>query len=163
MSDKKETILTDRLPEKNIVNNESKVVVGSEVSNLAPVVESWISVVNNYRPKPTSASRDASHIRHGRRGDEVQSLPISSNKRIVVAEGGIEPPAKNKYQLNSITKLNHTLLNGKCGTTALCLVPPAPVTGSEEKIMSKSCFNKGNRSGGRNRTSPQHLATARNI
>lgn len=40
-----------------------------------------------------------------------------------------------------------------CGTTALCLVPPAPVTGLEGKIMSKSCFNKGNRSGGRTRTS----------
>ena len=62
MSDKKETILTDRLPEKNIVNNDKKVLVGSEESNLAPVVENWISVVNNYRPKPTSASRDASHI-----------------------------------------------------------------------------------------------------
>ena len=67
--------------------------------------------------------------------------------------GESNPLQKNKYQLNSITKLNHTLLNGKCGTTALCLVPPAPVTGSEEKIMSKNCFYKGNRSGGRTRTS----------
>ena len=70
-----------------------------------------------------------------------------------MAEGGIEPPTKNKYQLNSITKLNHTLLNGKCGTTALCLVPPAPSRVWRKKIMSKSCFNKGNRSGGRTRTS----------
>ena len=45
MSDKKETILTDRLPEKNIVNNDTKVIVGSEVSNLAPVVENWIELL----------------------------------------------------------------------------------------------------------------------
>ena len=129
MSDKKETILTDRLPKKTLSINDTKVVVGSEVSNLAPVVEKWISVVNNYRPKPASASRDASHILADGEAMKSQSL-----KRMLVAEGGIEPPVKNNYQLNSITKLNHTLLNGKCGTTALCLVPPAPSRVRREKL-----------------------------
>ena len=54
-----------------------------------------------------------------------------------MAEGGIEPPVKNKYQLNSITKLNHTLLNGKCGTTALCLVPPAP-----SRVRRENAYNQ---------------------
>ena len=91
MSDKKETILTDLLPEKNIVNNDTKVIVGSEVSNLAPVVENWIRVVNNYRPKPASASRDASHIL-----TDGEAMKCYHKKKKLVAEGGIEPPVKNK-------------------------------------------------------------------
>lgn len=99
-----------------------KVIVGSEESNLAPVVEKWISVVNNYRPKPASASRDASHILADGEVMKYSHYKFLQTKESLWQRGGIEPPAKNKYQLNSITKLNHTLLNGKCGTTALCLV-----------------------------------------
>lgn len=61
-------------------------VVGSEVSNLAPFVENWIRVVNNYRPKPTSASRDASHILA-----DGEVMKCYHKKKKYVAEAGIKP------------------------------------------------------------------------
>ena len=64
--------------------------------------------------------------------------------------GGNRTPCKKQIS----TKLNYLtqsyLLNGKCGTTALCLVPPAP-SRVRRKIIIMS--GKGKRSGGRTRTS----------
>lgn len=72
MSDKKEAILADRLREKNIVNNDKKVIVGTEELNLTTNGETRKSLLIIKPSAATCACRGASHIlTDGEAGDTI--------------------------------------------------------------------------------------------
>lgn len=81
-----------------------KVIVGTEELNLTTNGETRKSLLIIKPFAATCACRDASHIlTDGEAGDTI-IINFSITKECKWQRGGIEPPAKNKYQLiNSIT------------------------------------------------------------